>query len=273
MRFFFADDSRQPKPSRDGMGPLVSVGGISVPYGVVGEIERKINGVCDKYGFPDAEPFKWSPGRELWMTKNLINAKRKEFFLEVLGTLKKYKVTAIVAIEDEKYKTAAKEDIPHEQDVTKLFLERVDNYLNAEQCDGIVISDRPGDDKEKFILNCFKTIREGTRQVKIKRICLNVLPIPSKFIRLLQCADLITSCTVARVSGENNFSPDIFDKIRDIFIRNSNRIGGVGLKIHPDFKYANLYHWLAGDSHFWKSNCGTPMPIKECKYSSSENIY
>jgi hypothetical protein len=40
-----------------------------------------------------------------------------------------------------------------------------------------------------------------------------------------------------------------------------NRIGGVGVKIQPDFSYANLYHWLLGDTHFYKGFVGVPMPI------------
>jgi hypothetical protein len=39
------------------------------------------------------------------------------------------------------------------------------------------------------------------------------------------------------------------------------RIGGVGVKIQPDFSYANFYHWLLGDTHFYKGFVGVPMPI------------
>ena len=38
------------------------------------------------------------------------------------------------------------------------------------------------------------------------------------------------------------------------------RIGGVGLKIHPDLRYANLYYWLVGDDVIFKGWNGFPLP-------------
>jgi hypothetical protein len=47
------------------------------------------------------------------------------------------------------------------------------------------------------------------------------------------------------------------------------RIGGVGLKLHADLRYANLYHWLLGDSHWWKGNVGIPLPAEGHPYVNS----
>jgi hypothetical protein len=49
---------------------------------------------------------------------------------------------------------------------------------------------------------------------------------------------------------EATFSPAIFQRILPLLDRTTDRIGGFGLKIHPDHKYANLYHWLVGDTTF-----------------------
>jgi hypothetical protein len=49
--------------------------------------------------------------------------------------------------------------------------------------------------------------------------------------------------------------------IRKLFDSNSGRIGGVGLKIHPDYIYANLYHWLVGDKKFYKGFNDFPLPF------------
>jgi hypothetical protein len=49
-------------------------------------------------------------------------------------------------------------------------------------------------------------------------------------------------------------------------------IGGTGVKIHPDFRYANLYYWLLDDSHLrpgWKA---TPLPLKARPYFDSSDI-
>lgn len=68
-------------------------------------------------------------------------------------------------------------------------------------------------------------------------------------------------------AGESNFSPPIFECMKPLFRSETGRVGGVGLKLHPDYKYANLYHWLLGDSHFVRGGSGTPLPMKNRPYS------
>jgi hypothetical protein len=153
-------------------------------------------------------------------------------------------------------------------------LERVHRLFGKIQSEGIVIVDRPGGgraDEDRFLGSCLETLLSGTDYVKPDRIALNVLSTPSRLIRLLQVADVITSCTVAMVGGEDNFSPPIFNEIRSLLDRDMGRIGGVGLKIHPDYKYANLYHWLLGDSDFFKALTGSPLPILTRPYSTGPN--
>jgi hypothetical protein len=53
--------------------------------------------------------------------------------------------------------------------------------------------------------------------------------------------------------------------------RDGGRIGGIGLKIHPDFKYANLYHWLVGNTHFHRGSTGFPMPLKGYRYFNNDH--
>ena len=136
---------------------------------------------------------------------------------------------------------------------------------------GIAIKKDNVNQLEKDLTNCLETIEAGTTYIKPDCIALNVLSANSKYIRLLQAADLVTSCTLALVSGENTFSPKVFEKIKPLFDSEKDRIGGVGLKIHPDFKYANLYHWLVGDTHFVRSNAGIPLPLSGRPYSKSPN--
>lgn len=173
------------------------------------------------------------------MHDNLVGDKRKNFFLDLLDIVLANNGKAIVVIEDTNYKPATGEFTP-ERDVINMFLERVHNQLYIKDTEGIVIVDRPSGsrtDEDKFLVNCLETIQSGTNYVKPEHILLNVLSTPSKLIRLLQVADVITSCTTAMVSGENRFSPPIFEKIKFLFHSDKDRIGGVGLKIHPDYKY------------------------------------
>jgi len=70
----------------------------------------------------------------------------------------------------------------------------------------------------------------------------------------------VTGCVGARVAGEHTFSPPIFEMVKPLFRRDAGRTGGVGLKIHPDLRYLNLYHWLVGDDVFLKGWGAYPLP-------------
>jgi len=135
----------------------------------------------------------------------------------------------------------------------------------------VIVSQPSGDRKSesKFLADCLETLRAGTEYVKPERIVLNVLTTPPRFIRLLQLADVVTSCAVAFVGGESSFSPPVFSSIKPMLARELGRVGGVGLKIHPDGKYRNLYHWLLGDSHFMRFMEGFPMPLPNYPYSAN----
>lgn len=265
---FFADDSRQQNPTRPGMGPLVAIGGINVPAEEVGSIGREIDDLCSSAGFPPEEEFKWSPGRELWMWKNLRDEARRGFFLSVLDILSQKDVSAVIVISDTICSTATGAETS-EIDVTRMFLERVDQQCGRGCSQGFVVVDRPGGDRrdeETFLAECLETLQSGTKYVKPKHIAHNVISTPSNLSRLLQAADLVTGCTLSMVSGESQYALPVFDSILKLLDQSMGRIGGYGLKIHPDFKYANLYHWIAKDSHFWKGNCGHPMPLKGLPY-------
>lgn len=270
LRIFFADDSRQYKPSRPGMGPLVALGGISIPANEVGSTGNSIDDLCNDFGFPPNEEFKWSPGKELWMRGNLTGAKRKDFFEAVINILSKKEVIAVVIIEDSNSRPATG-PYSTELDVTKMFLERVDRLCGRCGCQGLVVVDRLGGNREKedaFLFECLETLQSGTTYVKPKHIAHNVLCTSSKLSRLLQVADIVTSCTLALASGEKRYAPPIFETIKPLFDKAMGRIGGYGLKIHPDYKYVNLYHWLLGDTVFWKLSSGWPLPLPGRPYGS-----
>lgn len=100
---------------------------------------------------------------------------------------------------------------------------------------------------------------------------MNVLSTPSKLVRLLQLADLITSCTVSYVSGEARYAPETFVHVKPLLCTQWGHIGGIGLKIHPDFLYMNLYHWLLGDAFVWKGSKKFDLPIRADPYGFSSN--
>jgi hypothetical protein len=269
MDLFIADDARQRTPTREGMGSLVAAGGLYFTgNGWVGATERAIDAMCTEAGFPPGEEFKWSPSRGSWMHRNLVGPERAAFFAKVLAAPRRAEARAIVVIEDTKYKRATSAKTP-EDDVTRLLLERVETEMSRADVDGLVIADRPGGggrDENKFLGRCLEMLRAGTDYVKHKHIALNVVSAPSEMIRVLQLADLVTSCTLAYVAGEDQYAPTTFPHVRALM---GGSVGGASVKIHPDIKYVNLYHWLFGDTHYYRGNVGHPLPRKNNDYALS----
>jgi hypothetical protein len=128
LQFFFADDSKQKSPSRTGMGPLVAIGGVMVSQLVLGALQDDIEAACRKAGFPNGEPFKWSPGPGLWMRDKLKYGAREKFFRSVLDAAGNRGVTAQIIIEDENNRTATGA-ATHDLDITTMILERTDKQF------------------------------------------------------------------------------------------------------------------------------------------------
>ena len=270
MWLFFADDSKQNSPSRSGMGPLVAVGGIGINADAVRDVERGIEQLCADRGFPPGAEFKWSPPRDSWMRGNLNGPDREAFYLDVLQVLAEHEAGGVVTIADTTARPATAATTP-EMDVTNLFLERVERRLGDADTTGIVIVDRPGGgrpEEKQFLLDCLSTLQAGTDWVNMERIAIGVLTADSHLVRLLQAADLITACTLARVSGEKQYSPPVFEAIKGLFFRSLGRAGGIGLKLHPDGKYANLYHWLVGDDALGVMGLGRALPSPNWPYAT-----
>ncbi len=209
------------------------------------------------------------------MRTNLVAEARQQFYFGVLAAARDHDVTAIVVIEDTGCRTATGVD-SSEEDVSHMLLERVHNSVPASSNGCVVIVDRPsGDraDEDRFLSGCLEHLQSGTDYVKHDKIALNVLSTPSKLVRVLQLADLITSCTTALVSGESVYAPPVFEKIKPLLNQFMDRIGGIGVKIHPDYKYANLYHWLLGDKWLVRGQSGAPLPLSGRPYKNAPDSY
>jgi hypothetical protein len=258
------------------MGPLVAVGGVCVSEEAIRPLELGLDNLCRETGFPDGEAgeFKWSPKDEHWMKRNLVQADRHNFFFAALDLAAAHDVKAIVILEDTSRGQADYEAPSAEDDVTRLFFERANNYLYPNGS-GIVIADRPGghgqEDENRFLARCVATLRTGTRFVELDRISL-ALTTPSHNARLLQLADLVTGATTACVAGERRYAPPVFERIRSLLRAEGGRIGGVGLKIQPDLRYMNLYHWLLGDQYYRRGNSGFPLPRPGRSYADSPDV-
>ncbi len=268
MDIFFADDSVQRNPTRERVNRLVAVGGIYVPSENVNLLERRLNQLCLDAQFPPGEEFKWSPGRDDWMYHGLVGVPRERFFLAVVNACSEHAARTVVVISDtgSRHPQSCRD---HEDFAIMAIIERIERLaVNADR-DVVVVFDRPGGayaDEENFLARCLERIQDGTPFVRPARIALNALSTSSHFVRLLQAADLFTGCITAFVAGENRFSPRLVPSIIPLLARNNDGVGGVGIKIHPDFWYANLYHWLFGDAYLWRGNVGHPLPLPTHPY-------
>jgi uncharacterized protein DUF3800 len=262
MDFFAIDDSARKRPSRDGMRSLVSVGGLHVPGDRLRDLERELDALCRKTGFPKGEEFKWSPAPGQWMREHLVEDARERFFVEALEIGAGANAKAIVVVEDIYAQKVARGSASHEEDVSLMFLERAQAALGFEQ-HALVVFDRPGGGRKRedeFLAQRMETIRTGSAFTEMDRLAL-VVATDSKLSRTLQLADVVTSCSTAFVAGETKYSRRIFETgILPMLREEYGRKGGCGLKIHPDKRYGNLYHWLLGDSHFVRHQEGHPLP-------------
>ncbi len=244
------------------MGAIVAVGGYHLPDASIRPLNARLMEICAEFGFPSTEEFKWSPDRKSWMRKKLVAERRTLFFQHCLYAADQHGVQACVCINDTRHRTTDGKRQGHNLDVVKVFLERQHSLLKSLGNEAMLIADHPSGGRPqeaKFVRDCLQHL-ESSPYTDLERVAL-ILTEDSKNLRLLQLADLIVGCTCACVSGEQQFSPQLFrDYIRPILRTEAGRMGGVGLKIHADLIYGNLYHWLLGDDTIWRGSIGNPLP-------------
>ena len=251
------------------MGDLYALGGLAVAHDVVPQLERDLEAICRAVGFPNrTDEFKWSPSKGTWMYSGLVGRAREAFFLSVIGALASAKAELTICMVDATRRSANPGAEP-EVDVTRLFIERADTRLRSRGRYGVIIADRPGGgrrEEDEFIAGCAELLETGTAYVKPERIAINVLTTDSRMVRLLQASDLAVGCSLAFIAGESRRSPRIFADLLPLYYVDSGRRGGVSAKLHPDFNFMNLYHWLFGDDTIWKRAVGVTAPVKGFPY-------
>jgi hypothetical protein len=76
------------------------------------------------------------------------------------------------------------------------------------------------------------------------------------------------------VAGHTEFAAPIFESIKPIFPKGIyGTVGGWSVKIHPDFSYLNLYHWLLGDESYWRRMTGWDLPREQFPFYKSAHEY
>lgn len=163
----------------------------------------------------------------------------------------------------------------HEMDTLIMTLER----LNASVPKGqraIAIVARPSggrSDEDNFLADCVEVVTGGTHYSSFDKLATNVFTMPFSNSRILQIADIVVSATTAKIAGYERFLDPIFNDIKYILRSNNGCFGGPELKIHPDFVYANLYHWILGDQYYSENGIISKYPIKGRPYYKNANEY
>lgn len=269
----FADDSKQDNPTRPGVGPLVAAAAIMLDADGARSAERSLDALCVDTGFPPGEEFKWSPHRGMWMRDRLLGEDRQAFFFAVAEVLLSHHVLAHIVLKDANRSRATDARLSPEDDVVVMLLERVANRLKEMRTTALLVADRPGGDRpqeDRFIAECLRVLEAGTPYVQHDELSF-VLTTDSRFVRLLQAADLVASCITAYVAGEPIYSPPIAEQLLPLFPKSYGRRGGPSIKLHPDFSFGNLYHWLFGDEDFVRFQNGWPLPHRGLGYYEGPN--
>ena len=268
MDFVFAADARRSQPLRFGMGPLVAAGGLFVPGEEAGRLEQDVGGLCRDYGFPDGEEFRLSPLEGGWMWNNLVGERRRRFLGEVLGLAGERKVVGAVVIHDAGCPVFGGAT-DAEMDVASSFVACMEKRLAGRKAVSVVIGAESGDEvsKDGFVGGYLETLLKKTSCMKASGVTVSVLPLPVRSSRLLQLARVVVWCTTAVVSGDSQWSGRVFASVRRLLGRERGRAGRVGLSLHPYYMYANLYHWLVGDTYFWMHGTEFALPLACYPYS------
>lgn len=264
-----ADDSAQQRPSRAGLAsPVYGAGALLCDGDGAGLAESRLDELCDEFGFPADEEFKWSPSRDTWMRANLREDARLQFFLQVLGVLAEFECKVIVVAVDSGYPRAtANDELPRNQDAFRLLIGHLTRWLEATDELAVMVMDEPGGgskERREFLASCTRFAVELARDRR--RIIVAPLPAESGRVRLVQAADLVTSCTVAYLSGEPDYSPPVFAQVTEMLCSHNGRKGRTGLVLHPSYRYLNLHHWLVGDETYGRGGLVAPLPIRRQPY-------
>lgn len=270
----FLDDSKQNDAPRQGIGSLVAIGGIIVAASQANEMNRRLAEECSsKFGLPNDAPFKWSPPKKSWCRTNLSDQKRGELIKHVLTIAREYDPSAIVSLCELATSPITGADT-HEMSALLMVMERFHGSLEFRET-GMIIIDRPAggkSDEENYLTTCADIAASGSKYAKFKNLACPIVSMPFSLSRILQVADLIVSITTAHFAGRPaaaEFFPYVLPLLKPL----DGRRGGASVKIHPDFKYANLYHWLLEDEYLKRGSTGVPMPLEDRPYRHSPDTY
>ena len=97
MNVFFVDDTAQGKRKHVGE-QYVGIGGVIFHDDCIRSLFDFFREAKQRHGIPPDEEIKWSPDRDSWIAKNLLNYKRVAAYSDILDLVRVFQGTQIVAV-------------------------------------------------------------------------------------------------------------------------------------------------------------------------------
>lgn len=279
MHIFFADDSEQTAPVRDGLGHLVGYGGVLVPPDGLASYSSFLEGLRNKLDLPPDTEFKWSPDRTspLFRNNKALGIARQEM-LDVAFELE---IKSIVVIADLKRLPQWSED-DAEREMLKYLYERVSGALRDVDDVGIVVADEVGGgakQEKQWLIRSRDLTSNGTEYVQADRIPMPILTADSKHVPHLQLADLVVAASTSAVAG-SQYGLFYSDRLHKLAHKNSSSTaGGTGIKLCPDHprnskSIINLHHWVFNEEFYCKVgiNGSVRLPYEDWAFANDDGL-
>jgi hypothetical protein len=230
MNILFIDDTEQIN------GQYIGIGGIIFHEDCLDSLFSQFNQKKESHRIPLSDEIKWSPDKNSWIARNLVDDNRVAAYSDILSLVTLLKGKLIVAVV--KRDLSKQSLIEAKWKCIEFVTERFQFYLQAhEDRKGLIIADFPGSgkDERKLLRDYYQLLEKGTKYVKPENIIMNLLTTESYLNPALQVADLVVGITTAMCTPKNNFASQYWDTIKHNFHCNRNgEVMGCGLKVFPN---------------------------------------
>lgn len=230
MNILFIDDTEQLNKQ------YVGIGGVIFHDGYLNDLASLFNQKKVLHGIPPEEEIKWSPPKQSWIWKNLVEDKRISAYSDILTLVRSFKGKIIVAVVQRG--DSEQSLIEAKWKCIEFVTERFQFYLQAqEDRKGLIIADFPGSGKEekKLLQDYYQLLEKGTKYVKPANIVMNLLTTESHLNPALQVADLVVGITTAMCTPRRDYALPYWEIVKRNLHRNKNgEIMGCGLKVFPN---------------------------------------
>jgi len=229
MNILFIDDTERVRKR------YVGVGGVILHDDYIDNLYTNFHVIKKTYGIPPNEEIKWSPDKDSWIAKNLIEEERISAYSDILDLIRSFGGTEIVTVLQRD--TLHYNLIEAKWKCIEFVTERFQFFLQAQEDKrGIIIADFPGSGKEekKLLSDYCQFLDKGTDYVKPSNIIMNLLTTESHLNPGLQIADLVVGVTTAMCTRERDYALPLWPTVKKKLHR--SRCGivmGCGLKISP----------------------------------------